>query len=98
MLTAAEGVPIKEIVHRTGNSRKLVRQVFRGKRTDVFRSRQSSLELYLPFLDEQWASGCRNGAELRRWLKARGFRSSLRVVSEWAIRRRQAKRASDQQL
>jgi transposase len=98
MRLAGEGIPIKEIVRRTGHSRKLVRQVIRGERTDVFRTRQSSLEVYLPFLDEQWASGCCNGAGLWRRLQARGFRGSLRVVSEWATRRRRAERASDQQL
>ena len=43
----AEGVAIKEIVRRTGHSRKLVCQVTRGERTDVFRVRQSTLEPYL---------------------------------------------------
>ena len=91
-------MPIKEIVRRTGHSRKLVRQVIRGERTDVFRVRQSSLDAHLPFLDELWASGCRNGAEIWRRLKAKGFRGSLRVVGEWATRRRRAEQASDQQL
>lgn len=95
---ADEGIPIKEIVRSTGRSRKLVRQIIRGERTDVFRVRQSSLDGYLPFLDEQWTSGCRNGAELWRRLKPRGFRGSLRVVSEWATRRRRADHVSDQQL
>ena len=96
MKLAADGIPIKEIVRRTGHSRKLVRQIVRGERTDVFRVRQSSLDAHLPFLDEQWASGCRNGAELWRRLKARGFKGSLRVVAEWATRRRRAEQASDQ--
>jgi transposase len=60
--------------------------------------RQSSLEAYLPFLDEQWASGCRNGAGLWRRLRARGFRGSQRVVAEWATRRRRAERPSEQLL
>lgn len=98
MRLASGGIPIKEIVRRTSHSRKLVRQVIRGERTDVFRTRQSSLEAYLPFLDEQWASGCRNGAGLWRRLQARGFRGSPRVVGEWATRRRRAERASNQQL
>jgi transposase len=38
---AGEGVALKEIVRRTGHSRKLVRQVTRGERTDIFRVRQS---------------------------------------------------------
>jgi hypothetical protein len=49
-------VPIKEIVCRTGRSRKLVRQVIRGERNDVFRVRQSSLDAHLPWLDAQWAA------------------------------------------
>ena len=49
---AGQGVAIKDIVRRTGYSRKLVRQVIRGERVDVFRVRQSSLEAYLPLLDD----------------------------------------------
>jgi hypothetical protein len=54
------GIPIKQMVRQTGRSRKLVRQAIRGERTDVFRTWQSSLDLHLPWLDDQWASGCRN--------------------------------------
>jgi len=92
------GTPIKQIVRQTGHSRKLVRQVIRGERHDVFRTRESSVDQHLPWLDDQWASGCRNGAELWRRLKARGFRGSLRVISEWATRRRRAERADAQNL
>ncbi len=41
------GEPIKQIVRLTGHSRKLVRQVIRGERNDVFRTRESSLDLHL---------------------------------------------------
>lgn len=95
---AKEGVSIKEIVRRTGHSRGLVRNVLRGRRSDVFRGRESSLEPYLQWLDAQWAAGPRNGAELWRSLKARGFRGSLRVVTEWATRRRRAENAEAQGL
>jgi len=95
---AQDGLSIKEIVRRTGHSCKLVRQVTRGERMDVFRIRQTTLDAHLPLLDEQWAAGCRNGAELRRRLKVHGFRGSLRVVGEWATRRRRAEKASNQQL
>jgi len=82
---ASAGIPIKEIVRRTGHSRKLVRQVIRGERTDVFRVRQSSLEAYLPFLEEQWSLGCRSGAELWRRLKARRcrVRSFAEIPALW---------------
>ena len=93
-----DGVPLKEIVRRTGHSRKLVRQVSRGQSTDIFRTRQSTLDPHLPFLDAQWAEGCRNGTELWRRLQVQGFRGSLRVVSEWATRRRRAEKATDKRL
>jgi len=64
----------------------------RGGRTDVFRPRASSLDAFLPHLETEWTAGCRNGAELWRRLKAAGFRGALRVVSEWATRRRRAER------
>jgi transposase len=92
------GMAIKQIVYQTGHSRKLVRQVIRGERNDVFRTRQSSLDVHLPWLDDQWASGCRNSAELWRRLATRGFRGSLRVVGEWATRRRRAEKADAENL
>jgi transposase len=91
-------VSIKQIVRRIGHSRKLVRQVLRGERTDVFPTRQNTIDAYLPFLDAQWTNDCRKGAELWRRLKEQGFRGSLRVVSEWAPRRRRAQKVSNQQL
>ncbi len=95
---AKDGVSIKQIVKRTGHNRKLVRQVIRGERTDMFRTRRSSLDAHLPWLDEQWVAGCRNGAALWRGLKVRGFRGSLRVVGEWTTCRRRTEMAFDQQL
>ena len=89
----AQGIAIKEIARRTGYSRELIRKILRGQRSDVFRVRQSSLDLYLPWLDEQWEAGCRNGAALWRALRLRGFRGCLRVVSEWSARRKKAEKA-----
>jgi len=86
------GVPIKEIVRRTGHSRGLVRKILRGQRSDIFRVRESSLETHLQWLDEQWFAGHRNATDLWRRLKKQGFRGCLRVVSEWATRRRKAEK------
>ena len=91
------GYSIKEIVRRTRRSRQLVRQTVRGGRGDVFRVRQSSLDAYLIVLDAEWAAGCCNGAELWRRLRDQGFRGSLRIVAEWATRRRRADRMQGQQ-
>ena len=88
-----DGVTLKQIAKRTGHSRQLVRQVVRGLRTDVFRVRENSLEMHLPWLDAQWDAGKRNAADLWRRLKQQGFKGSLRVVGEWATRRRRAEKA-----
>jgi transposase len=95
---AKDGVPIKRIARQLGCGRKLVRQVIRGETGDVFRTRQSTLDAHLPFLEAEWSNGCRNGAELWRRSKAHGFRGSLRVVSEWTTRRRYAEQAVDHRL
>lgn len=93
-----QGVAIKEVVRRTGYSRGLIRKILRGQRSDVFRVRKSSLEPYLPWLDEQWEAGCRNGAALWRALRERGFRGCLGVVSEWSARRKRAEKADPDAL
>ena len=88
------GKPIKEIVRCTGHSRGTVRRVLRGQRAEVFRTRESSLEVHLPWLDARWAAGARNGAALWRELRDIGFRGSLRVVAEWTTRRRRAEQVN----
>ena len=90
---AQEGVALREIVRRTGYSRGLIRRILRGQRSDIFRTRPSSLEPYLPWLDEQWTAGCRNGLALWRALRERGFRGCRGVVSEWSARRKRADKA-----
>jgi transposase len=93
---AHAGISIKEIVRRTGHSRKVVRDVVRGARTDIFRVRASSLEPYLMRLDAEWVAGCQNGAELFRRLRSIGYGGSPRVVAEWKTRRRRAEAAKAQ--
>lgn len=93
-----QGVPIKQIVKRTGHSRKLVCSVLRGQRSDMFRVRQSSLEEWLPWLDGRWDQGARNASALWREMRKKGFRGQIGVVSEWARRRRLAERADQSAL
>ncbi|WP_217330514.1 hypothetical protein [Paracoccus sp. Z118] len=78
---------------RTGCSRQTVLRILRNERNDVFRVGASSLEPWLVLLDEAWSGGCRSGAELWRRLRSDGFGGSLRVVTEWATRRRRAEKA-----
>jgi transposase len=93
-----EGMPIKQIVKRTGHARQTVRRIVRGERNDVFRPRQSSLEAELPWLDAHWDAGKRNASALWRAMRERGYRGSLRVVSEWATRRRRAEKTDASSL
>ena len=95
---AKKGASIKKIVRETGHSRGFVRRVLRGQSSDVFRTRESSLEPYLPWLDAQWTAGLYSGSALWRRLKSQGFRGCLRVVSEWAARRRRAEKADAESL
>ncbi len=88
------GQSIKEIVRCTSHSRGTVRRVLRGQRSDVFRTRESSLKAHLPWLDARWDGGARNGAALWRERRELGFRGSLRVVAEWATRRRRAEQVN----
>lgn len=98
MALAREGLPIKEVVRRTALARGTVRRIIRGERADVFRTRQSSLDAWLPILDAEWSDGCRNGAELWRRLRPQGFQGSLRVVTEWATRRRRSEAVELRQI
>lgn len=85
---AEQGVPLKAMARTTSVSRQTIRKIVRGQRHDTFRARQSSLDPWFVMLEAEWNAGCRVGAELWRRLKASGFAGSLRVVTEWATRRR----------
>lgn len=92
------GVSIKQIIRRIGRSRNLVRQTLRGERTDIFQTRQRSLDAYYLFLEDQWSGGCRNGAELWRRLQTPGFRGSLRSVGDWTTRQCPSEGVSKQRV
>lgn len=72
-----------------------VRNLLRDLTGDVFSARESSLEAHLPRLDAEWVAGRLTGAELWERLRASGIAGSLRMVEEWAARRRRGERASE---
>ena len=41
-----------------------------------------------PYVEQRWAEGCRNSAQLWRELRDRGFEGGYDIVRRWAIRRR----------
>ncbi len=93
-----KGTSIRQIVRQTGHSRKVVRDVLRGQRFDVFRTRPSSLESWLPWLNTRWDEGVRNALVLWREMQAQGFPGQSGVVSQWAQRRRLAEKANQSGL
>ncbi|AYC99576.1 transposase [Neorhizobium sp. NCHU2750] len=93
-----KGTSIRQIVRQTGHSRKLVRDVLRGQRLDVFRTRPSSLDSWLPWLNSRWEEGARNASALWREMKTKGFAEQSGVVSQWAQRRRLAEKANQSGL
>ncbi|WFU07385.1 ISL3 family transposase (plasmid) [Rhizobium sp. CB3171] len=93
-----KGTSIRQIVRQTGHSRKIVRDVLRGQRLDVFRTRPSSLDSWLPWLNSRWDEGVRNALALWREMKLKGFAGQSGVVSQWAQRRRLAEKANQSGL
>lgn len=83
----ADNARRRERVRRTGHSRGTVRRVVHGGRDEVFHPAIACWRVR-GRSGAKWAAGCRNGAELWRRLRAGGFKGSLRVVTEWATRRR----------
>lgn len=58
-------------------------RVLRGKRV-------TQLDPYLPYLQERWMEGCRNGHQLWRDLCEQGYVGSRTCVSDWVARQRRA--------
>ena len=85
---AADGIGIREIGRRLAVARNTVRRWVRGTDPEMRPPRRRSLEPYQDLLDRLWSQGCRNGAELWRQLRQAGFSGALRVVTEWASRKR----------
>jgi transposase len=50
--------------------------------------RPSMLDPYEPHLDRRWAEGCRNGLQLWRELRERGYPGSRKLVARWVQQRR----------
>jgi hypothetical protein len=56
---------IGQIVRQTGHNGKLVRDVLRGQRANVFRTRPSSLETWLPWFSSRWEHRAQSASALK---------------------------------
>jgi transposase len=50
----------------------------------------SMIDPFLPYLCQRWAEGCRNGKQLWRELRDRGYPGSRKMVAVWAAHQREA--------
>jgi len=88
-LTAA-GETISGIARRLGITRIMVRRyrfAAAPPQRDYTR-RASQLDPFEPYLRRRWAAGCRNGLQLWREIRERGYTGASRPVSRWAQERR----------
>ena len=88
-LTAA-GETISGIARRLGITRIMVRR-YRFAPAPPQRDyarRASQLDPHEPYLRRRWAEGCRNGLQLWREIRERGYTGASRPVSRWAQERR----------
>jgi transposase len=95
---AKSGTAIRQIVRQTGHSRKLVRDVLRGQRLDVFLTRPSTLDSWLLRLNERWEAGSRNALALWREMRTERVVGQRGIDSQWAQRRRLAEQAGQSGL
>ena len=75
-----------------------MRDVLRRQRFDVFRTRPSSLDSRLPWLNARWDEGAHYALALWREMQVQGFPGQSGVVSQWAQRRRLAEKTNQSGL
>lgn len=80
------------IARRLGIARGTVYRYLRlpAEKNSVIRPRHVSsiLDPFLPYLSERWAAGCRNGLQLWREVRERGYPGSRKMVAVWVQHQR----------
>lgn len=88
---AAEGLSLRAIARRLKLARGTVRRyryAAAAPERAAYARRPSMLDPYTAYLERRWAEGCRNGLQLWRELRERGYPGSRRLVAVWARTRR----------
>lgn len=87
-----KGMSLRRIAWLLGAERKTVRSWLRLGHAPLWRKpkRIAMLDAHVAFLDQRWAEGCHNAAQLWRELVARGFKGRPGTVRAWATRHRVA--------
>jgi transposase len=88
-----QGESILGIAQRLDLNRSTVYRYLRGQpEIGAVRTRHvgSRLDPFLPYLCRRWSEGCRNGSQLWRELRERGYRGSRKMVAVWTQHQREA--------
>lgn len=91
------GMSLRAIANELGISRYAVK---RHVNADVFpehrphQRQPSMLDPFEPYLKKRWKEGCRNGMQLWRELRERGYPGSRKRVAQWVQQRREEPAAS----
>ena len=85
-----QGCSQRVISQKTGLERKTVRRYLRA---GAFREwatpqRHRALDGFLPYLEQRWAEGCHNAAQLWREIRERGYAGRPGMIRQWATPRR----------
>jgi transposase len=83
-------VPLRQIARLIGVERKTIRRWLRTGHPPTWRKppRPRMLDHFSDYLEQRWADGCRNAAQLWREMVARGFPGRPSIVRTWAGQRR----------
>ena len=94
-----DGVAIKQIARQLGMARNAVRRWLRAGEATVYRRApgRSVLDRHLAYVEQRWAEGRCNTAQLWRELRDQGFDGGYDIVRRWATRRRALDAASTSQ-
>ena len=88
-----QGESILGIAQRLDLNRSTVYRYLRSQpESGAVRTRQvgSMLDPFPPYLYRRWSEGCRNGSQLWRELRERGYRGSRKMVAVWTQQQREA--------
>jgi transposase len=82
----AQGTSIQSIARQLRMHRRLVRQSIRLGAVSPhtpYPRRPCALDAFADYIAQRWQEGCRNGAQLWRELRERGFRGSATRLRQW---------------
>jgi transposase len=85
------GISQEEIAQRLHIDAKTIRRYVRaGAFPEIARRRRhTGMDRWMPYLEQRWAEGCHNAAQLWREIRQQGFRGCQTTIRQWMARLRE---------